>query len=287
MYGLKSRPDDGALPVFSSPAVMCSKCEGFFPSHILTKIFYPPSVVLHTSGILTPPTTAFLPPLPWGISKVVRYVCGNCTDGENSNSEGNIVIDENIKMTSKDRCIISLVNLMIIANPTHFSRTTPPAILEESKCKSPNGSLKYHQYFSADDVFDFLTERAEFFNHSKGSSKRHQIQSKKHVHNALRRLVRADLATSALGEDKNSYYSLTVKGFSHEGVLSRETLPPHVFSILDKFPTKPTIRASSIVKAHPETLIHWPQHDGNKHLSHKVRLLQWFVQKCSFISLHD
>ena len=272
--GLVNRPD-GAMPAFSSPSAMCSKCKGHFPSHMLTSIFYPSSYVSDASTILFPPTSALLPPLPWGISKLVKYVCGNCNEEKIHNVEGKFSIDENTKLTTRDCCHFALVNLTILANPTYISRTTPPRILQESRNKSPNKSQKYHQFFSLDDIFEYLNERAEYFNLSRPNLKRYKTKSKKRIYDALRGMNKNGSIMTLVGEDKLVYYALSEKGYYMQGMISRETLPQHFFSIMEKFPTKPMIRASSIAKAYPETMITWS----------KRQILQYkkLVEVCIFL----
>jgi len=265
VYGLRSRPIDGALPAFSSPSIKCMKCSGYFPSHVLTDIFYPQSVVSDSLRIFVPPTSAQYPSLPWGISKLVSFTCGNCMSNNKGCVEGKVIIKARVKPNMKDRIQIALVNLVILANPTHISRTSYPAILQDSRNKSPNRNTKHHLYFSLDDIFNFLMERAEFFHFPISTTKKIRLQTKKQIYDGLRRMIKSNLVASVMGEDKIVYYAITGKGFFHEALLSIETLPQHVYSIMDKYPTKPTIRATSIIKTYPETIISWNKKQENQH----------------------
>jgi len=241
------------------------KCSGYFPSHVLTDIFYPQSVVSDSLRIFVPPTSAQYPSLPWGISKLVSFTCGNCMSNNKGCVEGKVIIKARVKPNMKDRIQIALVNLVILANPTHISRTSYPAILQDSRNKSPNRNTKHHLYFSLDDIFNFLMERAEFFHFPISTTKKIRLQTKKQIYDGLRRMIKSNLVASVMGEDKIVYYAITGKGFFHEALLSIETLPQHVYSIMDKYPTKPTIRATSIIKTYPETIISWNKKQENQH----------------------
>jgi len=205
--GVHRRKFDGALPCFAYPAVKCSKCHGHFPTNVLSQMFALPLSLPERRSKLFKGLKCDdnkNPPLPWGICTGFSYVCGQCcTEGSKYGIDGNLCYNKYWSLPWKDAIMISLLNLILLANPTLCSKKKMPFGFPKYSTKF----RKFLIYFETGEIIRFLDFHWVYFSRFEKESS----NWRSNIDKSLAEMVNDGIIEKREGE--NSLYTPTEKGF--------------------------------------------------------------------------
>ena len=158
LWGIFPRKGSSDLPIFAYPCVKCLKCNGHYPTHMLTKIFMPPINIPKIVGEFKECKDNLIPPMPWLCCNGFTYVCGHCSVDKKYRLYGNLTFHEGWSMPWMDAILITFVNLLLLTNPTEKSNMIPPPMFSSENKSSFGSNDKQHRtvYFTLSQIMHWI-----------------------------------------------------------------------------------------------------------------------------------